>query len=336
MTIMVTGGDGYIGSHCIIALMNAGFDVVSFDNNVTSRKEISKILSNIKSDGQYVGSINGDLLKIEDINSAFDKYDIDAVIHFAALSNVKESSINPEKYYENNVAGTINLLKAMLSHNIRRIVFSSTASTYGNPTYLPIDEKHPQNPINPYGWTKLFVEKILEDYDRAYGIKNVILRYFNVIGADSKLRIGECHRPETHLIPKILQSALSEKIDFKLYGNDYPTRDGTCIRDYIDVEDIAEAHVMALNYLRKNGNSDVFNLGTNTGYTVNEIIAECEKVTGKQLKVIVENRRPGDPAVLIADNNKAMSVLGWEPKIALGDSIRKAYDWEKKKHGKKP
>ena len=333
MIILVTGGDGYIGSHCVIALLNEGYDVLSFDNHTTGFKETGNTLSNIQSKGRFLGSVEGNLLSMRDLDSLFESYKIDAVIHFAALSQVGESMKDPKKYYRNNITGTMNLLDSMISHDVKRIVFSSTAATYGEPEYTPIDEKHPQNPINPYGRTKLYIERMMDDYDTSYGLKSIRLRYFNVTGADSQCCVGECHDPETHLIPNILKSTFGDGEEFSMFGDDYPTRDGTCIRDYVNVEDLAKAHVLALKYLEKNDKTDFFNLGTSEGSTVKEVFAECERVTGMKIPVRIEGRRPGDPAVLVADNNKAKTILGWEPEHTLADSIRTAYAWEKKRRG---
>ena len=216
----------------------------------------------------------------------------------------------------------------MLGNDVKKIVFSSTAATYGEPVYIPIDEKHPQNPINPYGQTKLMIEHIMDDYDKAYGLKSVRLRYFNVAGADSKCRVGEWHDPETHLIPNILKSTFSNGQTFKMFGSDYDTKDGTCVRDYINVEDLAQAHLLALDYLNNGGQTNFFNLGTNNGNTVNEVFSACEKVTDKQIPVDIYPRREGDPASLVADNSKAKSVLGWNAQKSLEYSIEKAYGWE--------
>ena len=232
--ILVTGGAGYIGSHCVLALISKGLDVVIFDSLETGHIETIDIL---KKEGNVTFE-KGDLKNLDDINKVFEKYNIDAVVHFAALSLVGESVKEPQKYYYNNVYGTLNLLNAMLSHDVKKIVFSSTAATYGEPEYIPIDENHPQNPINPYGNTKLMVEKIMDDYSKAYGLNSVRLRYFNVAGADSLSRVGEWHNPETHLIPNILKSTLSDGKTFELYGDDYPTKDGTCVRDYINIENL--------------------------------------------------------------------------------------------------
>ena len=328
--ILVTGGAGYIGSHNVVALVNAGYDVVIFDNLELGHLETVKTLCSISAKGKVVDFIQGDLQNYEDIKSVFDKHKIDAVIHFAAYSQVGESVQNPQKYYFNNVYGTLNLLKAMLENDVKKIVFSSTAATYGEPEYVPIDENHPQNPINTYGRTKLMIENIMDDYDKAYGLRSVRLRYFNVAGADSENRVGEWHEPETHLIPNILKSTFGSGKTFQMFGTDYPTKDGTCVRDYINVEDLASAHVLALKYLEEGGKTNFFNLGTNEGNSVKEVFSACEKVTGKEIPVDIKPRREGDPATLIADNKKAKEVLGWEPCKTLEESIQTAYTWEKK------
>ena len=269
-----------------------------------------------------------DVCNEEKMDEIFDSERPDAVIHFAAFSQVGESVKDPQKYYMNNVCGTLNLLRAMLENQVKKIVFSSTAATYGEPIYTPIDEKHQQTPINPYGQTKLMIEKIMNDYDRAYGLKSVRLRYFNVAGADSECRVGEWHEPETHLIPNILKSTFVNGKIFEMYGTDYDTKDGTCVRDYINVEDLADAHVLALKYLDNGGKTDFFNLGTNNGNTVREVFKTCEEITGKKIPVKVCPRREGDPAVLVADNSKAKKVLNWHPKRDLKHSIKTAYKWE--------
>ncbi len=322
--ILVTGGAGYIGSHCVMALLEKGYQVVIFDNLSTGHIQTVRTLENIGN----VKFIEGDLREFEQINSVFmDR--IEAVIHFAAYSQVGESMTNPGKYYRNNVLGTLNLLDAMRRNGVNKIVFSSTAATYGEPVRIPIDETHPQNPINPYGQSKLMIEKIMDDYDKAYNLKSVRLRYFNVAGADSNNRIGEWHDPETHLIPNILKSTFSDGQRFKMFGTDYNTKDGTCVRDYINVEDLANAHLLALNYLMNGGETNFFNLGTGDGNTVKEVFNTCETVTGKEIAVDVKNRREGDPASLIANNTKAKNILGWEPSKTLEQSIHSAYEWEK-------
>lgn len=328
--ILVTGGAGYIGSHCVMALLENNNDVVIFDNLSTGHIETVQTL-------QKYGNVEfqqGDLTNFDDINSVFKNFNIEKGVHFAAFSQVGESVVNPQKYYINNVCGTINLLRAMLENNVKKIVFSSTAATYGEPVYIPIDEKHPQNPINPYGQSKLMIEKIMDDYNKAYGLKSVRLRYFNVAGADLKSRIGEWHDPETHLIPNILKSTFNNGKTFQMFGDDYDTKDGTCVRDYINVEDLAQAHLLALKYLDEGGETNFFNLGTNDGNTVKEVFAACEKVTKKDIPVEMKPRRAGDPASLVADNNKAKENLNWNPKHTLEESIQSAYTWEEKLQNK--
>lgn len=324
--ILVTGGAGYIGSHCVLTLLEKGYEVVIFDNLSTGHIEF---VDNLKKYGK-IKFYQGDLNNSSDINKVFQENEIDAVIHFAAFSLVAESVKNPQKYYYNNVCGTIGLLSAMLAHNVKKIVFSSSAATYGEPEYVPIDEKHPQNPINPYGQSKLMIEKIMDDYDRAYDLRSVRLRYFNVAGADNQNRVGEWHDTETHLIPNVLKSTFSGAKIFEMYGNDYNTKDGTCVRDYINIEDLAHAHILALDYLNNGGKTDFFNLGTNNGNTVKEVFGACEKITGKEIPLKQMPRREGDPAVLIADNSKAKTILSWTPKQNIEQSIKTAYEWEKK------
>lgn len=324
--VLVTGGAGYIGSHCVLALMNKGYKVVIFDNLSTGHQEIVDELSK---HGEIV-FFKGDLTNFDDICNVFDRNsDIEAVIHFAASSQVSESMVNPAKYYRNNVYGTLNLLDAMIKFKVLKVVFSSTAATYGEPQYIPIDEKHPQSPINTYGRTKLMIENIMDDYDRAYDLKSVRFRYFNVAGADTAGRVGEWHEPETHLIPNILKSVFCDEHRFQIYGTDYDTRDGTCVRDYINVEDLAEAHVLALEYLSNGGKTNFFNLGTNAGNTVKEIFQTCTEVTQKSISVDVKPRRLGDPSTLVADNSKAKEILSWKPVRNIRDTISTAYTWEK-------
>lgn len=323
--ILVTGGAGYIGSHCALALLEKGYEVVIFDNLSTGHQQTVDKLSFLYP--KKVTFHEGDLLNDHDLDSVF-LHKIDAVVHFAAFSQVGESVKNPAKYYRNNVVGTLNLLDKMIEKNVYRIVFSSTAATYGEPKYIPIDENHPQEPINPYGQTKLVMERIMDDYDRAYGLKSVRLRYFNVAGADSKTRIGEWHEPETHLIPNVLKSTFGNSEPFKMFGNDYDTKDGTCVRDYINVEDLAQAHVCALDYLFATNMTNYFNLGTKDGNTVKEVFDLCEEITGKKIPVNIVGRREGDPAKLVADNTKAKTVLKWNPEKTLSDSIETAYRWE--------
>lgn len=321
--ILVTGGAGYIGSHLVMALLEKGEDVIVFDSLKLGHAETIETLKkygNLK-------FVKGNLKNLDEIRGAFLVNKIDSVVHFAAYSQVAESVKNPQKYYYNNVYGTLNLLNAMLEFGVKKIVFSSTAATYGEPVYTPIDEKHPQQPINPYGNSKLMVEKILDDYDKAYGLKSVRLRYFNVAGADSKARIGEWHEPETHLIPNVLK-AKEDKV-FKMFGTDYDTKDGTCVRDYINVEDLAQAHIKALEYLNDGGETNFFNLGTTEGNSVKEVFTACEEVKGTTIPLEICPRRGGDPATLVADNKKAKEILGWIPQHDLKDCIKSAFEWEK-------
>lgn len=328
--ILVTGGAGYIGSHMALKLLENNEKVVVFDNFSTGHVETIETL--MKEGKDNFGFFEGDLLNLNDLNTLFKGRNIEAVIHFAAFSLVEESTKNPAKYYKNNVTGSINLLDAMHKYNVNKIVFSSTAATYGEPEEIPIKETSLQNPVNPYGTSKLTVEKIMDDYDRAYGIKSVRLRYFNVAGADSKCRIGENHNPETHLIPNILKSTFNNKKTFKIFGDNYNTKDGTCVRDYINVEDLINAHLLALKYLLAGGKTDFFNLGTNEGNSVKEIFDLCTKVTNKEIPFEIAQKRAGDPAVLIADNKKAKEILGWNPEKTLYDSIKSAYMWELKQN----
>lgn len=328
--ILVTGGAGYIGSHMALKLLENNEKVVVFDNFSTGHIEtIETLMKEGKDNFEF---FEGDLLNLNDLNALFKGRNIEAVIHFAAFSLVEESTKNPAKYYKNNVTGSVNLLDAMHKYNVNKIVFSSTAATYGEPEEIPIKETSLQNPVNPYGNSKLTVEKIMDDYDRAYGIKSVRLRYFNVAGADSKCRIGENHNPETHLIPNILKSTFNNKKTFKIFGDNYNTKDGTCVRDYINVEDLINAHLLALKYLLAGGKTDFFNLGTNEGNSVKEIFDLCTKVTNKEIPFEIAQKRAGDPAVLIADNKKAKEILGWNPEKTLYDSIKSAYMWELKQN----
>ncbi|MEI0593337.1 UDP-glucose 4-epimerase GalE [Brachyspira pilosicoli] len=322
--ILVTGGAGYIGSHTVLNLLEYNKDIVIFDNLENGHIETVNILSTL---GNVVFE-NGDLRNILDIEKIFNKYNIDGVIHFAAFALVEESVKDPSKYYLNNIYGTINLLDTMLKYNVNRIVFSSTCATYGEPLYLPIDEKHNQNPINPYGYSKLVVERVMDDYDIAYGLKSVRLRYFNVAGSDKKTRIGEWHEPETHLIPNIIKSAIYNNKTFYIFGDDYNTKDGTCIRDYVNVLDLADAHRLAYEYLLSENKTDIFNIGTGNGYSVKEIFDTCESVLNKKISVEIKARRAGDPAQLYADISKIKDILKWEPKRTLKDSINTNYLWE--------
>ncbi len=326
--ILITGGAGYIGSHTAINFLNAGYEIVIFDNLENGHIETIRTLEKIGK----VHFIKGDLRNSEDIENVFQKFDIDAVIHFAGFIQVEESVKNPSKYYRNNIIGSLNLFDAMVKNNVKKIVFSSTCAIYGEPEYTPLDENHPKNPINAYGKTKFMIEEILEDYDRAYGLKSIKLRYFNVAGADSQSRIGEWHEPETHLIPNILKSVFEKDKTFKIFGTNYDTFDGTCIRDYVNVEDMAQAHRLAYLYLKENSKSNAFNIGTEKGSSVKEVFQTAKNVTGKEIKADIEPSRKGDAAKLFADASKAKSILNWKCEKNLEESIRTAYLWEKSRH----
>lgn len=324
--ILITGGAGYIGSHTVLNFLKDDYEVLIFDSLETGHIETVEAL---KKAGKVTFE-KGDLRNIEDIERVFEKYQIEAVIHFAAFSLVGESVGEPAKYYRNNTFGTLNLLDTMVKHDVKKIIFSSTCATYGEPQYTPIDEKHPQNPINPYGASKLMVERIMADYDSAYGLKSVKLRYFNVAGCDSQGRVGEWHEPETHLIPNILKSVFGDDKTFKVFGNDYPTPDGTCIRDYVNVEDLAQAHKLAYLRLKKENRSEIFNLGTENGDSVKQVFDTCEKVLDRKIKVEIAPRREGDPAELFADASKAKNILNWHPEHTLEQSIDTAFKFEQK------
>lgn len=318
MSILVTGGAGYIGSHTVKLLIENGVDVIVLDN--LSRGHIEAVPSHIPFE-------NCDLLNYSELIKSLRKHKIEAVIHFAAFAYVGESVENPQLYYQNNVVGTFNLLNAMKELNIKHIVFSSTCSVYGNPLQVPISESESTKPINPYAESKLVIEKILRDYESAYGFKYVALRYFNAAGADSEGVVGESHDPEPHLIPLIINTALGKRETISVFGTDYETPDGTCIRDYIHVTDLANAHFLALNFLRENNSSEIINLGTGLGNSVMEVIKKAESIVGKEIKIKFEGRRAGDPAILVADNKKAQKVLGWNPQYKIEDILTHAYKW---------
>jgi len=318
--ILVTGGAGYIGSHTNKQLSHKGHETIVFDNLIYGHESAVKW-------GQFV---LGDLSDINQLRLTFKQYEITAVIHFAAYAYVGESVEEPEKYYFNNVSNTLNLLKVMREFNVDKIIFSSTCATYGEPIESPITEKHPQSPINPYGQSKLMIEKILSDYSNAYNLKYVALRYFNAAGADISADIGEDHDPETHLIPLVLDAAIGKRKDIKIFGTDYETGDGTAIRDYIHVSDLADAHVLSLEYLESGGDSNVFNLGNGNGYSVKEVIDMARQITQKKINSVEVERRPGDPDILVGSSEKAKKVLGWEPKhFKLKTIIESAWNWHK-------
>ncbi len=320
--ILVAGGAGYIGSHTAKELVKRGYGVVVLDNmsngNFTSLSNVKYVTGDIGDTGAVI-----DLLRSEHI---------DAVINFAALAYVGESVSDPKKYYENNVVKGKSLLDSIVEAGVNKIVFSSSCATYGIPNEIPIGEEEKQWPINPYGWTKLIFEQMMRDYDAAYNLRFVSLRYFNAAGADADGSMGEMHNPETHVIPILLENAMGIRKKFSVFGNDYDTRDGTCIRDYIHVTDLADAHIKALEYLFECEKSDFFNLGTGDGTTVLELIETVERITGKKLNISMEDRRPGDPDVLVADNSKAKNILGWNPiHSSMDNIIRTAWNWHNRK-----
>lgn len=320
MKILVLGGAGYIGSHTVYRLIEQGHSVVVFDNLETGHIEA------VHPDAKFY---KGDLRNREDIDNVLDnEKEIDAVIHFAANSLVGESMTNPLKYYDNNLNGTKVLLQSLVAHNIDKVVFSSTAATYGEPERTPILETDPTNPTNCYGETKKSMERMFYWVEKAHNLHYVSLRYFNACGAHISGEIGEAHSPETHLIPIILQTATGKRDHISIFGTDYNTKDGTCVRDYIHVTDLAQAHILAVQYLVNGGKSDIFNLGNGVGFTVKEVIGKAKEVTGKDIKVVEEGRRAGDPAVLIASSDKAKKVLGWCPEYdSLDTIISTAWKW---------
>lgn len=300
--ILIAGGAGYIGSHINQMLAEKGYETVVFDNLVYGHREA--VTQGILEEG--------DLADTRRLDEIFEKYPIETVFHFAAYAYVGESVTNPGKYYNNNVANTLHLLDAMVRHGVPNLVFSSTCATYGIPDTIPITEDMEQKPINPYGASKLMVERILKDYQNAYDMKYCCLRYFNAAGADPHGRIGESHNPETHLIPLVLAAAAGQRENIQVFGTDYPTRDGSCIRDYIHVTDLADAHIKAMEYLKHGGESACFNLGNARGTSVFEVIEAARQVTGKEIPVKLCERRPGDPPVLVGSDEKAKKVLGWK------------------------
>ncbi|MFZ5907985.1 MAG: UDP-glucose 4-epimerase GalE [Nitrospirota bacterium] len=322
--ILIVGGAGYIGSHVNKLFSLRGHRTVVFDNLLYGHREFVKW-------GEF---FFGDLAEKEQIRSCFRQYVIDAVMHFSAFAYVGESVADPAKYYVNNVANTLNLLEVMREFQVRHFIFSSTCATYGIPDRVPIPEDHPQKPVNPYGRSKLMIEEILKDYDSAYGLKHINLRYFNAAGADPDAEIGEQHDPETHLIPLAIDAALGRRADIRIFGTDYPTQDGTCIRDYIHVMDLADVHMKALEYLKNRGVSDSFNLGNGVGHSVREVIDTVMRITHRDFRVIEAERRAGDPPVLIGSSQKALATLGWRPQFAdIGTIVETAWRWHAKKYG---
>ncbi|WP_445011804.1 UDP-glucose 4-epimerase GalE [Vreelandella stevensii] len=325
MKVLVVGGAGYIGAHMVKQLARAGHGVVVLDNLSTGFRELVK----------YGELVEGDLADTALLNRLFEHHCFDGVMHFAACSLVGESVSDPGKYYRNNVANTLNLLDAMVRHDVKHFIFSSTAATFGEPDYVPIDEAHPQVPINPYGASKLMVERALKDYYAAHGVNSIALRYFNACGADPEGELGECHDPETHLIPLILQAASGRRKAITVFGRDYATEDGTCVRDYIHIEDLCAAHALALQVLVEGTQQGAlgFNLGNGQGYSVQQVIDAVQAVVGEEgRRITVEEgpRREGDPARLVADATRAKRELGWQPRYAdLPTIIRHAWAWEK-------
>lgn len=319
-TILVVGGAGYIGSHMVKMLLGRGYGVTTLDNLSTGHRDA--VLG-----GEFV---LGDLADRALLDKLFSERRIDGVMHFASFIQVGESVQNPARYYENNVVNTLNLLDAMVAHDVKRFIFSSSAAVYGEPIRVPIDEAHPKNPINPYGRSKWMVEQMLADYDRAYGLKSVSLRYFNAAGADPEGRLGERHEPETHLIPLVLQAASGRRESVQVFGRDYDTPDGTCIRDYVHVTDLCEAHLLALDRLLQGGASAAFNLGNGNGFSVQQVIDTACEATGKDIPVKDAPRREGDPARLVADATLARKELGWNPRYdELETIVCHAWQWEK-------
>ena len=325
-TILVTGGAGYIGSHCVIALQEAGFDIIVLDNLIYGHREFVEELTNVR-------LIQGDINDRALLDKLFNQHTISAVLHFAAYAYVGESVQNPAKYYRNNVVGTLTLLEAMVAARIQHLVFSSTCATYGIPNAVPIDEQHPQIPINPYGMSKLMVEKLLDDFSTAYDLRSVRFRYFNAAGADPQGRVGEDHNPETHLIPLVLQTALGHRDAITIFGTDYDTPDGTCIRDYIHVTDLAQAHLLGLKYLLDGNSTNVFNLGNGDGFSVREVIDTAKQITQRRIAVVEGTKRAGDPASLIGSAHKARQVLDWKPQYsAIATMIEHAWQWHRIRH----
>jgi UDP-glucose 4-epimerase len=323
--ILVVGGAGYIGSHMVKRLQRAGYVPIVLDNLSQGIREATKDVELIVADVK-------DEVALE---SLFKKYSISAVMHFASYIQVGESVRLPGKYYDNNVGNTIRLLEAMVRHDVPRFIFSSTAAIFGDPQYVPIDENHPKAPINPYGRSKWMVEQILEDFQHAHGLRSICLRYFNAAGADSEGELGECHEPETHLIPLVLQVAAGRREAITIYGKDYDTPDGTCIRDYIHVEDLCDAHLLALEALLSGHKGGRYNLGNGNGHSVAEVVAAVERVTGSAVPRVYGQRREGDPPRLVADSHLARKELGWTPRLAdLDTIIQHAWNWERKNFSK--
>ncbi|MNO55622.1 UDP-glucose 4-epimerase [compost metagenome] len=321
MKFLVIGGAGYIGSHMVKQLLGAGHELVVADNFSTGYR--SAVLGGTL--------VELDIADAQALDTLFGTYRFDAVFHFASFIQVGESVTEPAKYYQNNLAATLTLLKAMVRAEVKHFIFSSTAAVYGDPAYVPIDEAHPKAAINPYGRSKWMVEQVLEDFDRAYGLRSVCLRYFNAAGADPEGQLGERHEPETHLLPLVLQAASGRRKTITVFGFDYDTPDGTCIRDYVHVVDLVAAHAQAVDYLLAGGASTAFNLGNGQGFSVQQVIDTARRVTGRDIYISEAPRRAGDPPRLVADARRAKSLLGWQPQYAtLEQIVAHAWEWEKK------
>jgi UDP-glucose 4-epimerase len=319
-TILVVGGAGYIGAHMVKMLLKSGHQVVTLDNLSRGHRDA------VAGQGDFVF---GDIADSARLDRLFTGYQFDAVMHFAGFFKVGESMVNPSLYYQNNMAATLNLLDAMVAHQVKLFIFSSSATIFGEPNYLPIDEQHPKRPINPYGWSKWMVEQILADYDRAYGLRSICLRYFNAAGADPEGQLGGYHTDETCLIPLVLQAASGRRETVTVFGEDYDTPDGTCIRDYIHIEDLCQAHLLALEQLLNGAASAAYNLGNGTGFSVKQVINVAKAVINKPVPVTMGARRPGDPLRLVADSKLAQTQLGWQPQYAqLETIIEHAWRWE--------
>ncbi|MCL6518207.1 MAG: UDP-glucose 4-epimerase GalE [Armatimonadetes bacterium] len=316
--ILVTGGAGYIGSHTVKLLTERGYQTITFDNMELGHPEA--VVAGI--------IVKGDLADREKLDKTFREFPVDAVMHFAAYASVGDSVANPDKYFRNNIGNGLNLLDAMRKHGVKKFIFSSSAATYGEPKHIPIEEDHPQNPTNPYGESKLMFEKILKWYDVAYGIKSISLRYFNAAGADPDGKIGEDHNPEEHLIPIVLEVALGKRDKVRVFGTDWDTPDRTCIRDYIHVTDLADAHILALRALEEGAQTTAYNLGNGNGHSVMQVIRTAEEVTGRKITWEPAPRRPGDPARLVASSDRIKKELGWKPKYPeLSAIIETAWRW---------
>lgn len=325
-TILVTGGAGYIGSHAALALQREGYRVIVLDNLEYGHRELIE-------DVLKMELVIGDIGDRTTLDKLFATHPIAAVVHFAAYIAVGESVTDPAKYYRNNVSGTLTLLEAMVAAGVKKLVFPSTCAIYGMPKQVPMTEEHPKEPMSPYAATKWMVEQILADFDRACDLRSVVFRFFNAAGANPEGLLGEDHHPETHLIPLVLLAALGKRESISIWGTDYPTPDGTCLRDYIHVSDLAHAHILGLEYLLQGGKSEAFNLGNGNGFSVRQVIETARLVTGREIKVVECDRRPGDPSILVGSSEKAQKILNWSPQYTdLGKIIDHAWQWHQRRH----